>query len=128
MGSKVDSFENAILDHALGTTESTFVAQCYVGLFTVAPTDSTSGTEVSGGSYARQAINFAAASGGSATQSGVVTFPQATGSWGTVVAWGIFDASSAGNLRYWGDVTPNKAVDSGDTASFADGEIVVTED
>lgn len=56
---------------------------------------------------------FAAASGSSSSNatilpgniinsSAVVTFAQATVSWGTVVAWGIFDSSSGTtNLLYW---------------------------
>lgn len=35
------------------------------------------------------------------TNGAVVSFPQATGSWGTVIAFGLYDASSSGNLLAW---------------------------
>jgi len=103
----------------------------YAALFTVAPTDSTSGTEVSGGSYARVAIannatNFPAASSGSKANGVAITFPTSTGSWGTVVAWGLFDASSGGNLCFYGSVSPNVAVGSGVAPSFPIGSLTIT--
>lgn len=88
---------------------------------------------MSGGSYVRLSItnnstNFPAASGGAKTNGVDFTFVTATGSWGTIVAWGLFDASTSGNLLYWGDVTPNKAIASGDTAKFTAGDLDITED
>ena len=126
MGSKTNAHEDVVLNIIRNTAASAVTP--FVGLFTAAPGETGGGTEVTGGSYARQSITFAAPSGGSVTQSGAVTFPQATANWGTVVSWGIFTASTAGTLLYWGDVTPNKAVNNGDTASFASGQIVVSED
>ena len=35
------------------------------------------------------------------TNGAVVTFAQATANWGTVLAWGIYDALTAGNLQMW---------------------------
>lgn len=106
-GSKSDYLENKILDHVLGGGDYTRPATVYVGLFTTAPSDTGGGTEVSGGSYARVAVtnnatNFPAASSGSKSNGTAITFPAATANWGTVVAFGIFDASSGGNLLYWG--------------------------
>jgi hypothetical protein len=57
-----------------------------------------------------------------------ITFPTASASWGTVTHFGVFDASTAGNLLYWGALSVSKAVGSGDTASFAIGELDVTLD
>lgn len=48
--------------------------------------------------------------------------------WGTVVAFAILDAATAGNFLYWGDLTASKSIDAGDTAKFAVGELDVTED
>lgn len=63
----------------------------------------TGGVEVSGGGYARVSItnnttNFPNASNGSKSNGTVITFPSATVAWGTVVGWGIWDASTGGNL------------------------------
>lgn len=109
--------ENKLLDHCLGTASFTMPAQVYVALYTVAPTDSGGGTEVSGGSYARQAIDFAAASGGSAIPTAKVEFPTATASWGTIVAVGLFDASTSGNLLWWKTIS-SKAIGNGDKATI----------
>ena len=129
MGSKSDYLENEILDHVLG--QGAYSAPTpYLGLYTAAPTDAGGGTEVSGGSYARVAISakFGAASGGSSANTASIDFPTATASWGTVVAFGIFDASTAGNLLYWGALDTNKSVGDGDTPSFGTGTLTITED
>lgn len=127
-GSKSDYLENEILDHILKTTSYTVPTNIYVALYTAAPTDAGGGTEVSGNAYGRIAKNtWDAASGGATENTGAVTFNQATGDWGTVVAFGLHDNSTGGNLLYWGDLTANKAVNNGDTAEFADGAIDIVE-
>ena len=106
-------------------------ATVYVGLFTVAPTNpGDAGTEVStgGGSlYARTAVTFGAPVNGVASNSAPVTFPTAGASWTTVVAAGIFDMASGGTLLYYGTLGSSKTIDPGDTASFAVGQLSVTE-
>src|SRR3989304_3200100 len=123
-GSKADFLENELLDHVLGNAAYSAPATVYIALYTAAPTDAGGGTEVSGGSYARAAVtnnatNFPAASGGAKANGTEIAFATATADWGTVVAFGIFDALTVGNLLYWGDLTASKAVSSGDTAKFA---------
>ena len=132
-GSKSDYLENKILDHVLGGGDYTRPATVYVALYTVAPTDAGGGTEVSGGSYARVAVtnnstNWPAASSGSKSNGTAISFPAATANWGTVVAFGIFDAASGGNLLYWGTLSASKAVNNGETASFAAGQLTISED
>jgi len=116
-GSFSDYLENKLLDHVFRDTAFTAPSTLYVGLYTTAPTDAGGGTEVSGGSYARvscvPASTFAAA---------------ASGTWGTVVAFGIFDQATSGNLLAWGDLTLSKSISSGDIASFAIGDIDITLD
>jgi hypothetical protein len=112
---------------------TTQLANVYVGLLTVAGSDSAGGTEVSGGSYARIDSNglWAAPVSGSPSSvanNATITFPTASGSWGTVVAFALYDAVSGGNRYAWGDLTVNKAVGSGDTASYASGALVLTLD
>jgi len=84
--------EDALINATLRNTTYTSVATVYVSLWTSDPTDAGSGTEVSGGSYARTAVTFGAPSSGVSTNSADVTFPTATGSWGTVGWIGINDA------------------------------------
>ena len=118
--------ENALLNATLNATTYTAPATVYVGLFTSDPTDAGSGTEVSGGSYARTAVTFGAPSGGVSTNSADVTFPTATASWGTVGWIGINDASSGGNLLYHTALDTAKTIDSGDIFKITTGNLSVT--
>jgi len=132
-GSKSDYLENELLDHVLGGADWARPATVYIALYTVAPTDAGGGTEVSGGAYERKAVtnnatNFPAASGGAKSNGAEIVFIEATASWGTVVAFGIFDAITGGNLLYWADLTTPKAIGSGDTPKFAVGDLDLTED
>jgi hypothetical protein len=125
--SKSDYLENKVLDHVLRNTALTSPTTVYAALYTVAPSDTGGGTEVTGNAYARTAITFGAPSAGVASNSAAVTFPTATPSgWGTIVAMGVFDAATVGNLLYWTTIT-NKAVNAEDTAEFAIGDIDITE-
>ena len=126
-GSKSDYLENKVLDHVLGTASLSSPADVYVGLYTVAPTDAGGGTEVSGNNYAREIATFTSATGGATSNDADITFDTPSASWGTVVAFGIFDALSGGNLLYWGDLSSNKTINSGDTVKFLSGDIDVTE-
>lgn len=138
-GSKSDYLEAKLLDHVLGATTYTPPATVYIALFTSAPTDAGGGTEVTtaGGTlYARVAVtnnttNWPNASGTSPTSKSngtTFTFPTAGADWGTVTSFAIFDASSAGNMLYWATLNANKVVSNGDTASFSNSTITITED
>lgn len=132
-GSFSDYLELELLDHFLGGGDYTRPATVYIALYTAAPTDVGGGTEVSGGSYARvtytnNATNWPAAAAGAKANGTAITFAQASASWGTVVAFGIFDALAAGNLLAWGDLTASKTIDNGDTAEFAIGDLDITLD
>jgi hypothetical protein len=99
----------------------------YVGLFTVTPTATAAGTEVTGGSYARVAATFSAAAAGATSNSGAVTFPVASASWGTVNGAAICDALSGGNQLYFGALGTPKVVGIGDQLNFAIGALTVSE-
>ena len=118
--------ENALINATLRNTTYTSVATVYVSLWTSDPTDAGSGTEVSGGSYARTSVTFAAPSNGVTTNNADVTFPTATASWGTVGWIGINDALSSGNLLYHTALDTAKAIDSGDIFKIASGNLSVT--
>ena len=118
--------ENALINATLRNTAFTSPATVYVGLYTTDPTDANTGTEVSGGSYARTAVTFGAPSNGVTTNSAAVEFPQATGSWGTVGWIGILDAASGGNLLYHTALDASKTIASGDIFKIATGSLSVT--
>ena len=120
--------ENALLNATLNATTYTAPATVYVSLWTSDPTDAGSGTEVSGGSYARTAVSFATASGtsGNVLNDADVTFPTATASWGTVGWIGINDASTSGNLLYHTALDTSKTIDSGDIFKISTGNLSVT--
>ena len=118
--------EDALINATLRATTYTSVATVYVSLWTSDPTDAGSGTEVSGGSYARTAVTFGAPSNGVTTNSADVTFPTATASWG-VVGWiGINDAATSGNLLYHSPLDTSKTIDTGDIFKISTGNLSVT--
>jgi hypothetical protein len=130
MAGFTDYTEDLVLDWLLTSGTATRPTAWYVALYTVAPTDTGGGTEVSGTSYARTAVTFSVSgtSPATAANSAAVEFPEAGGSWGTVVAAGIFDASSAGNLLAYANLTTSKAVDTGDVLRFNTSALTVTLD
>jgi len=120
-----NTFETRILQWTFTTGSPTRPTAWYVALFTDDPTDVGTGTEVSGGSYARTAVTFTV-SGDTASNSGAVEFPEATGSWGTITHMGIYDASTSGNLIAHAALSASKAIASGDILRFPIGDLDVT--
>jgi hypothetical protein len=122
--------EDLVLDWLLTTATATRPTAWYVALYTVAPGESGGGTEVSGTSYVRTSVTFSVTGTAptTASNSAAVEFPTAGGSWGTVVAAGIFDASTSGNLLAFADLTTSKAVSTGDVLRFNTGALTVTLD
>ena len=134
-GSASDYLEKKLIDAVLGQTALPAIGTVYVALFTANPSDSGGGTEVTGGSYGRVAVtnnttNWPNASGTNAAKSNgtAIVFTQATANWGTVTGYGLFDASSGGNLLFWADLTTSKSIQTGDTAQFAIGDLSFTVD
>lgn len=115
MAAKTDYLANALANHVLRNVAYPSPTSVYVALYTVAPTATTGGTEVSGGSYARQLLTSTVPSSGNTSNSTLLTWPQATALWGTVVAVGIVDALTAGNILYFGPLTTPKTVGTDDT-------------
>jgi hypothetical protein len=118
--------ENALINATLRNTSYTSPATVYVGLYTSDPTDADTGTEVTGGSYARQSVTFGAPSNGVSTNSAAIEFPQATATWGTVGWIGIEDAVSGGNLLYHTALDTSKTIENGDIFKIAIGSLSVT--
>jgi len=123
-----DYLEDKVLEHVFGGNAYTAPTTLYVGLYTVAPTDTGGGTEVSGGSYARQTAAFTVSGTNptTASNSAAIEFPTATADQGTVVACGIFDALTSGNLLAYANLDASKAVDTGDVFRFNAGDLDIT--
>lgn len=122
-GSKTDFWENLLTNFVFRDAAHGLGANLHVSLFTVAPTEASGGTEVTGGSYARVAVSrqttpgWSTAAGSGTDNIATVQFPTATASWGTVVGYGIHDAATAGNMLYFGDlITGNDFVFTGASA------------
>ena len=125
-GNLSDYLENKLLDHFLGTTTYTKPTTVYIGLYTVVPTDAGGGTQVTGGSYARQTAAFSAAASGTTSNTANIDFAGMPAA--TTVAIGVFDALTAGNLLLWGTLTANKTTDAGDTLRIATGDLDISID
>ena len=125
-GNLSNYLENKLIDHFLGTTTFTKPSAVYVALFTVAPNDAGGGTEVTGGSYARQTATFTAAASGATSNDANIDFANMPAA--TTVAIGIFDALTSGNLLLWGTLTANKTTDAGDTLRIATGDLDISID
>jgi len=92
---------------------------------TVAEDDTgTAGTEVTGGSYARQSATFDSAASGATQNSGNIDFTGMPAC--TVVGIAIYDASTSGNLLVHGTLTANKSLDAGDTLRIATGDLDIS--
>ena len=116
-----DLAENALLDHLFATATLTLTGPIKLALSTTAGSDATAGTEVTGGSYARQTIAFSAASGGSTSNSGTVTFTGMPAC--TVVGIEIYDSNGTPKRLAYGALTASKTVGAGDTLTFAAASI-----
>jgi len=115
--------EDKVIGHLFGGTAYTAPTTLYVGLQTSTPSDSTGGTEVSGGAYARQSVSWDIQTGGTAqaTNSAALTFPAATTDWGICTHAGVYDALTGGNLLAFETLTKTdfttanpKTVNTGD--------------
>jgi len=122
--------EDLVLDFLFTASTATRPTAWYVALYTVAPGEAGGGTECSGTSYARQSASFTVSgtAPAQAANSAAVEFPTAGGSWGTIVAAGVFDASTSGNLLAYADLTTSKTIDTGDVLRFNTGTLIVTLD
>jgi len=114
---------NKLLDHTLRNVAYTPPTTAYLALYTSVPGPEDTGTEVSGGGYARQAVTFGVASGGQVVSSTDVVFPVATASWGTITHIGVKDASTGGNLLYYAALSASKTIASEDQIKFPAGQI-----
>jgi len=120
--------ENKILDHVLGSSALAQPSALYVALSTGSFNDDASGTELSGNGYTRKVVTFGTASSGSISNNSAVEFDTATGDQGTISHFGIFDASSGGNLLYHGAFSSSKVISTGDVLKISSSSLTVSLD
>ena len=97
-----------------------------MALYTVAPTDSSTGTEVTGGGYARQTVTLTT-SGSDTTNSGAVEYPTATAGYGTVVAVAVLDGSGgSANMLAYASLTSSKTIATGDVFRIPAGDLDIS--
>ena len=110
-----DYTEKKLLDHIFGQAAFTRPNELYLGLSTTAFVDADNGStayakEPSGNAYARVRIDNISeynTSGDDIRNSSSIDFAEATGSWGSIGYWGIFDGSgSSANMLMHGSLAP----------------------
>jgi len=133
MGSFSDYLENELLDHIF-KTGAVYAPETnlYIALCTSTPLDANTTApagELSGGGYLRIKCNtWDLAAAGATENTQTVTFPQATADLGTVTHFAICNKTTVGAMLAWGALSSPRVISSGDTASFATGDLDVTLD
>jgi trans-2-enoyl-CoA reductase len=131
--------EDRTLDYWLkaNSAASTSPATVYVALFTT--DDSTGGTsdlleagtltnEVTtvATAYVRKAVTFGVITNGSVSNSGNITFDTATANWGTITHIAVMDASTSGNVLFYGSLDTAREILTDDTFQITTGNLTVT--
>lgn len=128
-GSFADFWEDEVLDHLFGKGVYT-PPTIWVGVSTADPADDASGlAEPVGNNYSRVETaggDWDVASGGAIANAAAITFPEASGAWGLITHFALFDAASAGNMLAHSTVAVSKDTTSGDTLKFNIGDLNVT--
>lgn len=123
MSAASNYLETKIFDHVFRNTAYTPAATLYLALFTSTATTAeleagTLTNEVTGGSYARQTVSFSAPSNGVGSNSGSITFPSASAGWGVIRYVAVMDASTAGNVLWYAQLSSDVTINSGNTFQF----------
>lgn len=114
----VQAEANRLLDASFGTTAYTApTGAMKLALATTTGTNTTAGTEVTGGSYARQTLVMGSASAGANANTAVINFTSMPAA--TVTGIDVYDSNGTPRRAWWGALTASKTTGSGDTLSFA---------
>jgi len=131
MGGFSDYWESKVLDHIFGKHNYT-PPMIYVALSTANPLDDGSKfAEPTGNAYARvqtSASDWNTASGGSLDNGNDIIFPKASGSWGTITHFALFDAATDGNMLAYGALSQPKTVENSYTPMFEAGDLNISLD
>lgn len=136
MAAMSDYLENKIVDAIFRGQTLPTITTTYIGLTTNPLYDANTGTNASefafAGGYTRVAITgsltnwmgtsyntggtVSAGTNGTVSNNTAITFPAPTGAWGVANSFGLFDAATAGNLLFFGQLTNPKTINAGDAA------------
>lgn len=119
-----DIIENQLLDALVGTAAYSITGPVKLALVTTNGDDATPGTQVSGGSYARQTITFTTATGGEIENNTAISFTGMPAV--TVVGIEFYDSAGSPKRLAYGALTTSRAVTAGDTVQFASGAITLS--
>ncbi len=119
-----DTIENQLLDALVGTSAYTVTTPVKLALMTANGSDSAPGTEVTGGSYARQTIAFDAAASGSISNNAAISFTGMPAC--TVVGIEIWDNAGSPKRLAYGPLTASRSVSAGDTVQFASSSVTLS--
>jgi hypothetical protein len=119
-----DTIENQLLDALVGTASYSVTTPIKLALMTASGNDASAGTEVTGGSYARQTISFGSAASGQIANSATINFTSMPAA--TVVGIEIYDSAGTPKRLAYGTLTASKTTASGDTLQFAASAITLS--
>lgn len=139
------SKSKALLENICGKSNSVSIGasgNCWLGLFTTAPSSSgTGGVEVSasGNNYARVNIyNIMTATDRAIVNTSDINFnaainpsdpsAQSGADWGTIVAFGLFQSATGGSAYAWGTLDASVTVNTQNTLHFLAGDFELTLD
>jgi hypothetical protein len=118
----VQAEASRLLDASFGVASYTApTGAMKLALVSTNGTNTSAGTEISGGSYARQTITMGSASAGANASSGAINFTNMPAV--TTTGVDVFDSNGTPRRAWWGALTASKTTASGDTLSFASGAI-----
>lgn len=123
MAALTTSLANSLINATLRSVSYTSPGAVYVACYSTSPTNTGSGTEVTGGSYTRMAVTFAAPTNGTTSNTNevdIIGMPAIT-----VVGLAIMDASSGGNMLYFGNLQTAKTTNAGDTFTIKVGDLSI---
>lgn len=128
MSSISNYLEEKIINHFFRNTAVTPPAKVYLALYTTDPTDADTGTEVTGGAYARQEITLSAPTNGVTKNTADIEFAVAAANWGTVTHAAVRDEAQGGNLMLHGPLNINKTINMGDQFRVPANQLTFTLD
>jgi len=129
MGALTNEGEVAGLKYLTGQSAPT-ISKLYLALETEAGTDSDPGDEVTGGSYARQEVAFAAPASGeppsTVANSDPVEFADLPAC--TVVSAALYSQATGGTRYWYTTLTSPRVINAGDSFTINAGDLVLTLD
>jgi len=118
--------EDRVQDWVVGNSTTAPTGPMKLAILTANGTESAAGTEVTGGSYARQTITLSASSGGAQSNSADITFTGMPAC--TVTGWALYDSAGTPFRWRYGALVAPKDVNSGDDFVIAAGDLDLTLD